>query len=145
MSDLKLAGMTLLFVLATAALSACGGSAPQSTPDLSTHEWVLEAYGDPNNLTAASQAAVVTLNFDPAESNMFGSAGCNTYSASYELDGKAITTGPAMSTMMACSPEEVMDQEGAYLGLLGQATNYSLSGESLTLIAADGQILVFGP
>lgn len=65
-----------------------------------------------------------------------GSAGCNTYSASYELDGNKLSIGPAMSTMMACEPQ-VTAQEGAYLAMLDSVASYKVEGENLSLYDAD--------
>ena len=63
---------------------------------------------------------------------MSGTAGCNNYSASYTVDGNAITIGPAISTMMFCAdPEGVMEQEMAYLQALPSAATYVVQGDRL--------------
>lgn len=71
-----------------------------------------------------------------------GSAGCNTYMTSYEVDGDAISIEPAASTRMACE-EEVMDQEFAYLTALEQAASHELGVDTLTIRAADGAALAY--
>jgi heat shock protein HslJ len=68
-----------------------------------------------------------------------GSTSCNNYSASYELNGNAITIGPAATTRMICvEPEGIMEQEASYLAALGTATTYRIVGRDLELLTADG-------
>lgn len=71
-----------------------------------------------------------------------GSAGCNTYSGSYTVDGSNITIGPLVSTMMMCVDPEVMAQEAAYLAALENSATYSITGDTLELRAADGALQV---
>jgi heat shock protein HslJ len=68
-----------------------------------------------------------------------GSAGCNTYSGSYTLDGTTLKIGPLASTMKACADQAVNDQEQQFLAALQASTTYSQSGNSLTLKAAGGE------
>jgi heat shock protein HslJ len=86
----------------------------------------------------------ITALFD-ADGNVSGSAGCNNYSAGYEVDGPAsaasgtISIGPAATTRMMCAePEGIMEQENAYLAALQSATNYQIEGDQLLLTDADG-------
>jgi heat shock protein HslJ len=68
-----------------------------------------------------------------------GSAGCNDYTTSYELNGSKITIGPAASTMMECpEPEGIMEQEIAYLTALATANTYEVEGDELRLLNAEG-------
>jgi heat shock protein HslJ len=77
------------------------------------------------------------------DGSLTGSAGCNRYTASYQLDGDSLTVGPAASTMMMCpDPEGVMDQEAAYLKALETVASFELSGDRLTLRTASGAIAV---
>jgi len=52
-----------------------------------------------------------------------GSAGCNSYSASFEAIGGSISFGPIQSTQMACE-NAVMRAEAAYLRALEGSTTY---------------------
>jgi len=71
-----------------------------------------------------------------------GLAGCNTYRASYEIDGTSISIGPAATTRMFCAePEGIMDQESQYLAALETAATYRLEGEKLELRTADGALV----
>jgi heat shock protein HslJ len=83
----------------------------------------------------------ITAVFDQ-EGNLGGSAGCNNYRASYEIDGTSISIGPAASTRMFCAePEGIMDQESQYLAALETAASYRLEGDKLELRTADGALV----
>ena len=68
-----------------------------------------------------------------------GSAGCNTYSGPYTLDGTALKIGPLASTMKACADQAVNDQEQQFLAALQASTTYDLTGNVLTLKAEGGE------
>jgi heat shock protein HslJ len=46
-----------------------------------------------------------------------------------------------MTTMMACFPQEVMDQEQAYLSALSATASFRVDGGQLTLLDAAGNVL----
>jgi heat shock protein HslJ len=78
-----------------------------------------------------------------ADGTVSGSAGCNNYSAGYELDGNSISIGLAISTMMACDqPEGIMEQELEYLTALGTAATYQITGDRMEMRTAEGSIAV---
>jgi heat shock protein HslJ len=84
----------------------------------------------------------ITAQFEAGE--ISGSAGCNRYFGSYDVDGDKLTIGPLASTEMYCYPDEVMDQEMAYLAALGDAASFNVEGDRLDLADSAGQtILVF--
>jgi heat shock protein HslJ len=70
-----------------------------------------------------------------------GSAGCNTFSGSYQLDGASLTFGPLATTQMACA-DDVMKQETAILQALGSVASWSIEGDHLTLMDAGGSLLL---
>lgn len=74
-----------------------------------------------------------------------GSAGCNQYFAPYSATGSSLKIGTAGSTMMYCSlPEGSMEQESAYLALLGEAAAWTIRGANLVIRDAQGrEILVY--
>ena len=101
--------------------------------------WALVSYGDLSDAQAVLEDSEITAEFDSAEGRVQGSAGCNGYFGSYEVDGEEITFGLLGSTMMACpEPEGVMEQEVAYLAALASAATYHIEGDRLELIDADG-------
>jgi heat shock protein HslJ len=76
------------------------------------------------------------------DGRLVGSAGCNTYSATFTTDRGAIEITPPGATMMACaSPGGIMEQESAYLAALPSAVRYRVDGRSLELSSADGKLV----
>ncbi len=73
------------------------------------------------------------------DGNLSGAAGCNQYNAPYTTEGNRITIGPAATTRMFCGePEGIMEQEAAYLAALETAATYTISGDELELLDANG-------
>jgi heat shock protein HslJ len=68
-----------------------------------------------------------------------GSAGCNTYSGPYTIDGTTLKIGPLASTMKACADQAVNDQEQQFLAALQASTTFDQTGNILTLKAAGGE------
>jgi heat shock protein HslJ len=59
------------------------------------------------------------------DGTLSGSAGCNNYNATCEVDGENMSIGPAAATRRFCSePEGIMEQEVQYLGALDTAATY---------------------
>lgn len=72
-----------------------------------------------------------------------GSAGCNNYSASYEVNGSQITIGRAITTRRQCAdPAGIMDQEQQFLEALAAATQYRLTADRLELRDGKGSLQV---
>jgi heat shock protein HslJ len=72
-----------------------------------------------------------------------GNAGCNNYSASYEISDSQITIGPVMTTRRQCAkPEGIMAQEQQFLQALTAARKYRLTAEHLELRDSNGSLLV---
>ncbi|NTU80524.1 MAG: META domain-containing protein [Chloroflexales bacterium] len=106
--------------------------------DLAGTSWTL------SELAGAAPAAggsPATIEFD-TEGRMAGSSGCNRFFGGYSVEGATLTVGQIGSTMMAC-PDELMQQEKAFLTTLGQAATYTIAGDTLTITAADGATIVF--
>ncbi len=71
-----------------------------------------------------------------------GSNGCNRYNTTYTVDWDEIQINtPMASTLMAC-PDPVMAQEQVYMGAMGEAVTFEISGEELTLFSKAGDALV---
>ena len=72
-----------------------------------------------------------------------GSAGCNNYTAAYELDGENISIGPAAVTRKFCNePEGIMEQETAYLAALENVKSYQIELDRLKFLDSDGLLVV---
>ncbi|HJS28208.1 MAG TPA: META domain-containing protein [Anaerolineales bacterium] len=109
--------------------------------DLAGTSWTVISYN-------TGQAAVVSLisgteiTADFAEDGQLGgSAGCNTYFASYETEGNSIRIGAPGSTRMFCAePEGLMEQESQYLAALQTAATYRIEGSTMEMRTADGAL-----
>ncbi len=84
----------------------------------------------------------VTLAFKKGD--VSGNAGCNNYFGQYMLDNDNLTITAVGATLMACEPSERMQQEAAYLAMLGAVASYEFSADGaqrLTLRDASGHAL----
>ena len=105
--------------------------------------WQLSEQAVDGGLTAVPEDVLVTLVLEAG--NAGGNGGCNTYFASYEIDGASISFGPIGSTMMACEGPSG-DTEAAYFANLALVASWASDGGSLSLSDADGNVLlVFEP
>jgi heat shock protein HslJ len=121
-------------------LAACGGTGTTSADPLDGTAWELTAYGTSEPIPGTT----ITATFE--EGQMRGSAGCNTYSGSYQVDGEFINVGQLAMTEMAClQPEGVMDQELMYLEFLRGARIFELGDGGLRIFRSDGEALTFVP
>lgn len=103
--------------------------------------WVVTGYNNGQQAVVSVIAGLqLTANFG-ADGTLSGSAGCNTFTAAYEVSGSSIKIGPVGSTRMACAdPAGVMEQETQYLGALATAATYAREGNRLELRTADGAL-----
>lgn len=91
---------------------------------------------------ADSMAHPITLTFE-AEGQAVGQGGCNSYSATYALEGTSITFGDVASTLMACEGDDIMQREQDFLAALSSASQYGLTDERLYIRYEDGSRLAF--
>jgi heat shock protein HslJ len=77
--------------------------------------------------------STITMDFDTS-GRVQGKAGCNTYSASYQAGGNALSVGQPGTTNMFCeTPEGVMQQEQQFLAALHSAAALQISGNQLQI------------
>jgi heat shock protein HslJ len=118
---------------------------PQQTPGLTDVSWQLLYF---NNGRGGMEANLVTeritAQFD-AQGTVSGNAGCNNYTARYQMEDGTLTISEIAVTEMQCiEPEGVMETESAFLQNLGRAATYRIEGDKLTLFDAyGGKLLVF--
>ena len=131
---ITLAGMTLFL------LAACGGIDAAAGDRLDGTSWELWAL----RKTLPISGTTFTATFE--DGGVHGSAGCNSYGGSYQVDGDRITVGEMVSTEMAClEPEGLMDQESYLLEFLGDAQTFQVDEEQLQIFRSDGEALTFQP
>jgi polar amino acid transport system substrate-binding protein len=102
-----------------------------------------EAGGMASPLGGTQLTAEFTAGTSSGNGTIAGSSGCNTYRASYTVDGDALSIGEAASTMMFCEqPQGAMDQEAAFLAALQSASSFELETEQLHILNDQGQVVV---
>lgn len=108
--------------------------AHDSTSALSGEEWVIEDIAGAGVIDD-SHASLQFL----AEGRLAGSGGCNRLIGSYTVNGDSLSIAQAGTTMMACAPA-LMNQEQKLLELLPEITNYAIDKTGgLVLTTKSGQ------
>lgn len=97
--------------------------------DLAGTGWVLEELGGANLVDVEP-----TLAFG-GDGTVSGSAGCNTFSGTYALDGAILSFGPLATTKIACA-DPTMFVESAFLAAMADVTGWSL--DSAGRLVLDG-------
>lgn len=141
-----------LFLLAVV-VSACsaqttpqGTQPPQSTePSASTQEpatsasligsWKLTAFGSATAPTPAVAGVPAGLTF-AQDGKVSGTSGCNGLGGDYTVTGDKITFGEFVSTLMACDPP-IMEQEDAAHKVMSGTATYKIEGDTLTITNND--------
>lgn len=130
----------MIGVLALLLVAGCGGKnggeAAVDGDPLAGTAWKLESIAKTAVLAEAPATAVFS------EGRIGGSAGCNEFFASYEVEGENLRVGPAGATKKMCPPP-MMDQEQSYLAFLQEATTFSLADGRLNIYRTDGECLTF--
>src|SRR5918998_1768753 len=156
-SWLRLAGGVCLVL----SLAACGATpvgstentpgetpapaTPATTPEaagnagLEGAQWQLVDYGPVDAPVPALPQPAVTVKFE-AGNRLSGSAGCNSYSGTFQMDGSSFSVGAITSTKMACVDAGPMQQETTFLRALDAATSLQRSGDKLTIDYEGGRL-----
>ena len=122
-----------LFVLSACA-SVAGGASLEGTL------WALETYQNADGETVdALPNSGARAEFEDGQ--VSGTSGCNSFFGAYEVDGNSISIGPLGSTLMGC-PGPLAEQEFGFMTSLQSAATYEISGDTLTLSNADGEVVV---
>jgi len=106
--------------------------------------WRVRSYRDPassGSLSPVLTGTTLTVDFG-RDGKVSGSAGCNTYSSTYVLQGKLLViTLPTATNKLCTEPQGIMEQETLFLALLPTLGSYSIAGSQLTLSNDSGQIV----
>ena len=104
-------------------------------------EWSVTSFLSGSEMISVLADFPITMNFG-SDGWVFGSAGCNRYSGSYELgeDSHSITIGSLLTTRMMCE-QVAMDQEAAFTQVVTGVASYS-DGDVFVLNNADGEAIV---
>ena len=135
-----LALAAILACLATACRQSNSPLTPGPGDPLDGTTWTLMAY----RKTRPISGTTLTATFQDGQ--IRGSAGCNSYSGSYQVNGEAISVGPIAITEMAClEPEGIMEQEMLFAQFLSDAQTFRLADGKMELVRTDGEALTFVP
>jgi heat shock protein HslJ len=103
--------------------------------------WTVTSLATPDAVTSPIPGTELTATF-AEDGTLSGSAGCNTYTATYTATGGDIAISPPAATQKLCpEPEGVSEQETAYLTALPQAARFGMGEHGLELLRADGTIV----
>ena len=108
-------------------------------PELVGVDWQLLSYNNGKGGLASSRATELITAAFGEDGKLTGFSGCNNYHAAYEVDGAAISIGPAAATRKMCAePENVMEDETGYLLALERAATFEIKDDKLTIYDEEG-------
>jgi heat shock protein HslJ len=109
----------------------------EPAPTLGGRTWSVTQYNNGRQaVVSLLPDTVLTLSFENGA--VSGQAGCNTFRATYSVQGGGITIGPPATTRKSCA-EPLMAQERAFLTALESATRWTIDGGILDMHRADGE------
>lgn len=130
---MKFSRLPLITLLLTFLLSASAVLAqPSDAGSLPGTQWQLVSYGTAGLEDLVLEDTTITLEFS-ADNEIAGMGGCNSYSGSYGVNQADIVFTDIVSTLIACTPVEISDQETAYFDALRSATTYEFTNAELTV------------
>jgi heat shock protein HslJ len=147
MSKLRatIASLAALVLAGNLAATAMAEDEPMPTDTPEGITWILQqqAVDGPTVVEHLPRLVLASLVMEDGQAG--GQSGCNSWFASYELDGTALTFGMPGSTMMAC-PAPQTAVETAFLSNIGSVASWASDGANLTLYDAEGNgIMLFAP
>ena len=102
--------------------------------------WEVTGINTGNAVNSPVLGSKVTATFGE-NGRVTGTAGCNTYTTGYTLDGDTLAVDLVASTSMYCSsPDGVMEQETAFLKALKRSSAVEAAATGFTLRDAGGSI-----
>ena len=128
--------LALLFLFGLVTTSATTSAQEEPTDPLAGTRWQLVSYGE----TPVLMDSALSLIFGD-DMRVSGYSGCNNYGSAYTVNEGAIAFEMAISTMMACKADGVMEQESAYLQALSTVTTYEIADDQLILTYEGGQLI----
>ena len=132
---MKKRGIFLVVILMGIVLGACTGS---STKELEGTHWVLVEI----NQSPIIVGTAPTLHFE--DEQVSGYTGCNSFSGGFQVDDDVISFSGLFWTEIGCmEPAGVMEQERAYMELLGLAERFELGNEALKIFTGSEGSLTF--
>ena len=109
-------------------LSGCGGDPARL---LQAREWAVTSLADKPLVPKTS----ITMTFGK-DGTVSGLASCNRFSAGYTLSGEGMSISKGLSTMMACEPD-ILEQEQKFLSMIGRVSRFSISAGGYPIFYTD--------
>jgi heat shock protein HslJ len=135
-----LSGMLVLLLFS---LLACSTQPSPQGAGLENTTWLLQSYGETGNLKAVLNGTEITVTFDGGKDQVYGSAGANTYTGSYEVIGDKLSISElAWTEMYRLDPPGVMAQEVEYLRIFKAAESFQVKNGTLQ-INSGKQVLIY--
>lgn len=112
-------------------------------PSLGGTKWDVVNYNNGKEaVVSVTTGTELTLNFG-ADGRVSGSAGCNSFTGTFESADGTLKIGPLASTRMLCSePAGIMEQEAQYLTALQNSATYEIVNGALTIRDTAGAMQV---
>lgn len=105
---------------------------PGTQASLAGVTWYLVSFNHGTGSTNVLPGTEITAIFEG--NTVYGSGGCNQYSAPYQGSLNYMSIGTPSSTKMSCSsPAGIMSQENYYLQTLRGASSFEINGDILTV------------
>lgn len=117
------------------ALPAAPVAGADGAPDrsiLEGGEWVVEDI----NRGGVIDNSRLTLTFGK-DGRVSGHSGCNGFGGSFKSTKDTVEFGQMVGTLMACSAEAMMKQEGKYMAALKGTMNWSITADGALLLTGD--------
>jgi heat shock protein HslJ len=104
-------------------------------------EWHALAYNNgKGGLQGVTASGDITAVFG-ADGSLAGNASVNTYSTTYTTSGDTMSIDAQIISTQMAGPEDLMQQEAAYLAALPKTATYTIEGDELWLRDASGAAL----
>ena len=104
-------------------------------------EWDALAYNNgKGGLQSLAASSAITATFG-SDGSLTGNASVNQYSTTYTTSGDTMSVDAQIVSTKMAGPEELMQQESAYLGALPQTATYTIEGDELWLRDSSGAAL----
>lgn len=141
MNTNKFAWVFSFTLMSAVLLSACQPTSNSAGKPLQGTVWLLESYQDNQGNTAQVQPDSNVFIMITSDGQVYGNATCNRFSGSYTLNGDKLTINPGAMTLMMCPGEALIAQERDFIAAISGTTQYKISGDQLTLLAENGDVL----
>ncbi|RZM82625.1 META domain-containing protein [Leptolyngbya iicbica] len=102
--------------------------------------WQLVSYRDATGETVMAWVdSAATMQFEAGQ--VTGTTGCNRFFSAYTLAGSELAIAPGGSTLMACFPEALAQQESAILAGMATVASYEVVADELRLLDSAGDVV----